>query len=496
MDEPRTAGIASALEALWPGLRLPALEAGARLTLDSRQVGRGDVFVALPGRRCDGRDHIEGARAQGAALILAAAPFETSCEDVLVLEGLAERLGELAALVFGVPEALEQIAVTGTNGKSSVTHYIAALSEALGTPCALIGTLGCGRLGALADAGLTTPDPLSLQARLRALSDAGARRVALEASSHALDQSRLSGCRLRAGVFTNLSRDHLDYHPGMAAYAAAKARLFRRPELEVAVVNGDDPLARLMLAGLNASARIVRVGGDASNDFRVMRWQGRVDGLDARLATPEGERDIALSLLGRFNLDNVLLAVATLHALGAPLEALWAAVETLRPVPGRMQRLSAPGGPTVVVDYAHTPDALGSALMALREHVPGRLWCLFGCGGERDPGKRALMGEMAALMADRVVVTDDNPRTEPAADIRRAILDGCRAAGGEAVFEKVSEIPGRADAIARTLAASAADDVILLAGKGHETWQEINGVRHAFSDADVAGRALEEYVHG
>lgn len=496
MGEPRTSGIASAIEALWPGYCLPALRADARLTLDSRQVGEGDVFVALPGTRCDGRDFIDNARAQGAALTLAAPPFESAYPDVLVPEGLAEQLGVLAALAFGVSGTLEQIAVTGTNGKSSVTHYIASLSEALGTPCALIGTLGCGRPGALRDADLTTPDPISLQARLRDLGDAGACRVALEASSHALDQNRLSGCRIRAGVFTNLSRDHLDYHPGMAAYAAAKARLFHRPEMEVAVVNGDDPLARLMLAGLDASARVVRVGDDASNDFRVLRWQGHPEGIEARLVTPEGERDIALSLLGRFNLDNVLLAIATLYALGTPLDALLKAAQALSPVPGRMQRLSAPGAPTVVVDYAHTPDALGSALMALREHVPGRLWCLFGCGGERDPGKRALMGEIASLMADRVVVTDDNPRTEPAADIRRAILDGCRDAGVEAVFEKVLEIPGRADAIACTLAEADPGDVILLAGKGHETWQEINGVRHAFSDVEIAGRALLERAHG
>ncbi|MFC0266946.1 UDP-N-acetylmuramoyl-L-alanyl-D-glutamate--2,6-diaminopimelate ligase [Kushneria aurantia] len=481
--------IAAALEALWPGSVVPQLAESARLVLDSRDIASGDVFVAVPGTRVDGRDYIDRARARGAALILAEAPCDDGAE-VLVLDALGARLGELASRAFDVPDTLEQIAVTGTNGKTSVSHYVAALSEALGTPCGLIGTLGSGRPGALGSAGLTTPDAISLQAGLRSLSDGGAQRVALEASSHALDQHRLSGCRVRAAIFTNLTQDHLDYHASMAAYAAAKARLFQRPELAVAVVNADDPLARLMLAGVKEGVCVLRVGDGEDNDFRVLAWHGSVEGLTARIATPEGERELSPGLLGRFNLDNVLLAIAALYGLGAPLAPLLSAAAALEAVPGRMQRLVAEGAPAVVVDYAHTPDALGKALMALSEHVAGRLWCLFGCGGERDSGKRALMGELAALMADRVVVSDDNPRGESAAAIRAAIMAG---SGRPA---HVEEIAGRRAAIEYVVAHADPDDVILIAGKGHENYQEIDGVRHPFSDVDAAWQAIRERSRG
>ncbi|WP_245955183.1 UDP-N-acetylmuramoyl-L-alanyl-D-glutamate--2,6-diaminopimelate ligase [Kushneria indalinina] len=461
----------------------------ARLVLDSRQIQPGDVFVALPGTKVDGRQYIDQAREKGAVLSLVAPPWQEDADDLLVLDGLSNRLGQLAALVMGVPGSLEQIAVTGTNGKSSVTHYIAALSEALAMPAGMIGTLGSGRPGALDHAGLTTPDAISLQQRLRELAMAGARCVALEASSHALDQQRLSGCQIRAAVFTNLSRDHLDYHPSMAAYAAAKARLFQRPELELAVVNADDGLARLMLAGVPREARVLKVGSEDTHDFQVRRWQVERLGLEATLMTPEGERSLRLPLMGRFNLDNVVLAIATLYGLGSPLDALLEAAGRLTAVPGRMQLLTRSGGPAVVVDYAHTPDALRNALLALREHVPGRLWCVLGCGGERDSGKRPLMGGVAALLADEVVVTDDNPRGESPDDIRRMIMaempDGTH----------VRNVAGRARAIDEVVAGAQPEDVILLAGKGHEDYQEIQGVRYPFSDVDVALQALEAHWH-
>ncbi|WP_456267548.1 UDP-N-acetylmuramoyl-L-alanyl-D-glutamate--2,6-diaminopimelate ligase [Kushneria sp. AK178] len=489
MPDLPTGTLAGAIARLWPEAGPLQLPDDARLVLDSRHVQPGDVFVALPGTRVDGRQYIDRARQQGAVLSLVAAPWPEEGDDLLVLEALPARLGQLAALATGVPEALEQIAVTGTNGKSSVTHYIAALSEALAAPAGMIGTLGSGRPGALDHAGLTTPDAISLQQRLRELAVAGAGRVALEASSHALDQQRLSGCRIRAAVFTNLSRDHLDYHPGMAAYAAAKARLFQRPELELAVVNGDDALARLMLAGTHDGVRVLKVGSDASHDFQVRRWQAERLGLEAVIVTPEGERTLRLPLMGRFNLDNVLLAIATLYGLGSSLDALLEAAGQLAPVPGRMQLLARPGAPVVVVDYAHTPDALRNALLALREHVPGRLWCVLGCGGDRDSGKRPLMGGVAALLADEIVVTDDNPRGESPDGIRRMIIsempDGT----------SVREVPGRARAIAEVVAEAGAEDVILLAGKGHEDYQEIQGVRHPFSDMDVASLALEAHWH-
>ncbi len=487
-----TSRLIESLARLWPETPPPSLAAAeVRLHLDSRALGPGDVFVALPGVAADGRDHIDAALAAGAVLVLCHAGDGRACPEdprVVALEGLRERLGALGRALFAVPDALELVGVTGTNGKSSVTHYLAELSLALGVDAGVIGTLGHGRPGALAEDGLTTPGPLALQAALGEMAAAGIGRVAMEVSSHALEQGRLDGCRVRAAVFTNLSRDHLDYHGSMAAYAAAKARLFRREELELAVVNGDDPLTRLMLAGLPAGVRVLACGRDEAVTLRVLERFPHGTGQRALVATPDGERELALPLVGRFNLDNVLLAMATLLGLGHDLEALFAAAAELSPVPGRMEILARPGTPAVVIDYAHTPDALDNALAALRDHLPGsgRLWCLFGCGGDRDPGKRPLMAAAAERHADRLVITDDNPRGEDPEAIRRQVLAGLSpAARGQAWV-----MDGRASAIARTLAEAGAADVVLIAGKGHETYQEIAGVRHPFSDRDAAGRAL------
>ncbi|MFY0992402.1 UDP-N-acetylmuramoyl-L-alanyl-D-glutamate--2,6-diaminopimelate ligase [Halomonas sp. C05BenzN] len=492
--------LARVLWRYWPGIEIPRLGEGpVRLEMDSRRLGAGDVFVAVPGVASDGRDFIDAALEAGAALVLAhravGEPRAASTDPrVLPLQGLRERLGELGRELFAVPDDLALIGVTGTNGKSSVTHYIAELSLALGVDAGLVGTLGHGRPGTLVEGGLTTPGPLALQALLGELAGSGVRRVAMEVSSHALEQGRLDGCSLGAAVFTNLTRDHLDYHGSMAAYAAAKARLFRRDELALAVVNADDPLARLMLAGLRDGVRVLAIGKDEAVTLRVVDWHPHAAGQRALIATPEGERVLETSLLGRFNLDNVLLAMATLHGLGHDLAALFAAATTLTPVPGRMEPLVRPGAPTVVIDYAHTPDALDNALAALRDHLPvdGRLWCLFGCGGDRDPGKRPEMAAVAERHADRLVVTDDNPRGEDPAAIRAAVLAGLSAPVRQAALE----IAGRGAAIARVLAEAGDDDVVLVAGKGHETYQEVAGVRHAFSDRAEAERALDQRAAG
>ena len=491
------ARLTAVLSRYWPE-RAEALQALAssddiRLCLDSRELGEGDVFLALPGVAVDGRDFIDPALSSGARLVLShLEPGESdeSSARVLGLEGLAERLGDIGRELFEVPEDLELIGVTGTNGKSSVTHYIAALSQVLGREAGMIGTLGHGRPGALQEGRLTTPGPLALQAALGELAQHGVRRVAMEASSHALEQQRLAGCRVAAAVFTNLSRDHLDYHGGMGAYAAAKARLFQRPELRLAVVNGDDPLARLMLAGLPAGVRVLAVGDDEAVTLRVVGIEPLPQGQRAVIATPDGERVLEIGLVGGFNLTNVLLAMAVLHGLGEDLEALFAAAGDLTPVPGRMQVLGDTRGPSVVIDYAHTPDALENALEALRLHLPdhGRLWCLFGCGGDRDPGKRPLMAAAVERHADVPVITDDNPRNESAAAIREQVLAGLSAeARSRACVHE-----GRAAAIRRVVAQADAEDVILIAGKGHETYQEIAGVRHAFSDLEEARAALAE----
>ncbi|MFG6178064.1 UDP-N-acetylmuramoyl-L-alanyl-D-glutamate--2,6-diaminopimelate ligase [Halomonas sp. THAF12] len=489
------ARLIAALAALWPRQRETLLSFGLperlRLCLDSRDVVGGDVFLAVPGVAGDGRDFVAAALEAGAALVLAHDDDSVPPVDdarVVALPHLRQRLGELGRDLFAVPEALELIGVTGTNGKSSVTHYIAALSERLGRPAGMVGTLGHGRPGALVEGRLTTPGPLALQAMLGELAAAGLERVAMEVSSHALEQGRLDACRLAAGVFTNLSRDHLDYHGSMAAYAAAKARLFRRSELELAVVNADDPLARLMLAGLADGVRVLAVGEDEAVTLRVVDWVPHGEGQRALIATPDGERVLTLPLMGRFNLTNVLLAIATLHGLGEDLEALFEAAAGLAPVPGRMQALVGEGMPTVVIDYAHTPDALENALEALRAHLPGRgrLWCLFGCGGDRDAGKRPLMAAAAERHADRLVITDDNPRSESPAAIRETMLDGLTEAGRQAA----RSVDGRDRAIRDAIVEAAAEDVILIAGKGHESYQEIAGVRHAFSDLTEAEAAL------
>lgn len=482
----------SALSKVWPGASfeqpLPELPASLRLTTDSRALEVGDIFVAVPGSQRDGRDFIRAVLEQGASLVLAHTTEHHATWDgrVLYLPHLAVRLGELGKQLFKVPDDLEVIGVTGTNGKSSVTHYIAELSEALGVPAGVVGTLGVGRPGQLVDTGLTTPGPLALQAAFGELALQGIKRVALEASSHALDQHRLDAANIKVGVFTNLTRDHLDYHGSMAAYAAAKAKLFRRSELELAVVNADDPLARLMLAGCDQSVRVLAVGQDEAVTLRVMDVQTSETGQQALIATPEGERMLVLGLVGRFNLDNVLLAMATLYGWGHSINSLFEAAAALTPVPGRMALYHAKGVPGVVIDYAHTPDALHNALTALRAHLSkaGKLWCVFGCGGERDIGKRAEMAKAAEALADVVVVTDDNPRGESAAQIRQHIIAGLASTA------TLLEIADRRHAISQVIQQAAQNDVILVAGKGHEAYQEINGVRHAYNDEDEVMKAF------
>ncbi|WP_249978785.1 UDP-N-acetylmuramoyl-L-alanyl-D-glutamate--2,6-diaminopimelate ligase [Vreelandella olivaria] len=485
-------GLWSAIDKVWPNAALPdalpSLPDKLCLITDSRKVKAGDVFVAVPGSQLDGRAFIDRALEMGASLVLAhTRQRSVSLEgQVLYLPHLSLRLGELGRALFDVPKGLQVIAVTGTNGKSSVTHYIAALSELLGTPAGVIGTLGVGRPGKLLDSGLTTPGPLAMQQTLGDLARQGVQRVALEASSHALDQQRLDSVDVMAGVFTNLTRDHLDYHGSMAAYAAAKAKLFRRAELSLAVVNADDPLARLMLAGCDSQVRVLAVGSSEAVTLRVLDWHPHEQGQQALIATPDGEKVLNLNLMGRFNLDNVLLAIAVLYGLGESLERLFTEAAQLAPVPGRMALYRAANAPSVVVDYAHTPDALHNALEALKAHLgsAGKLWCLFGCGGERDTGKRVEMAAVAARLADQVVITDDNPRKEPPEQIRQQIIAGLPSSTA------FTEIGDRRQAIACAIQQAAPRDVVLVAGKGHEAYQEIEDVRHAYRDDEHVLKAL------
>ncbi|GHB31001.1 UDP-N-acetylmuramoyl-L-alanyl-D-glutamate--2,6-diaminopimelate ligase [Salinicola rhizosphaerae] len=508
------ARLRSALSAMWPDAAsaerlqhwLPEPPEGAstaqpltvELVQDSRAVSAGSLFLAVPGVATDGRDFLESAFGAGAVAALCEAEgLEADWQAdsrVLALPNLAERLAALGRELFGVPAEMTLIGVTGTNGKSSVTHYIATLLGSLGCRAGVVGTLGYGAPHALQPALQTTPGPLALQQMLGDMAGESIDTVAMEVSSHALAQDRLGDTPITCAVFTNLTRDHLDYHGSMAAYAAAKAKLFKRPELELAVVNGDDPLARLMLAGLEEGVRVLAIGQAAATTLRVVDVEMLPNGLRAIVATPENEGVLELPLMGRFNLDNVLLGMSVLYGLGYPLAEVWSAAGKLTPVAGRMQRLPrAPDAraPIVVIDYAHTPAALESALGALRDHLPardgGKLWCVFGCGGDRDPGKRPLMAAAVEKWADRIVITDDNPRSESATLIRDA------AAGGlsESARAEVWSIEGRRQAIERVIAAAGPADIVLIAGKGHEDYQEIAGVRQPFSDIEVATEILD-----
>jgi UDP-N-acetylmuramoyl-L-alanyl-D-glutamate--2,6-diaminopimelate ligase len=465
---------------------LPDVAIGG-LSLDSRRIAPGDAFVALAGRRGHGMKHAAEALAAGARAVIhdgrAEVPADLATRAVEV-PGLAQRLHELAARCWDDPAAsLDLIAVTGTNGKSSVAWLLSQALEG-----AMIGTLGVGAPGALAPSTLTTPDVLGLHRALAGLRDAGYRQVVLEASSHALDQRRLAGLRLTSAVFTNLGRDHLDYHGSMAAYGAAKARLFRDYASRRQLVNVDDAFGQQLAAELRGSPGLLRYGLETAHRPDVLGAvrSATLNGLQLDVNTPEGRVCCRTGLIGRINAANVLIVVAELVARGCNLDDVADVVRALAPVPGRMNRIEGPSGQRVVIDYAHSPDALGSALVALREATRERLICVFGCGGDRDRGKRAEMGRIAEALADDVVLTNDNPRHEDPISILRDIQSGM------ARPERAAVVPDRGDAIARAVGSAGPGDCVLVAGKGHETQQDFGSRRERFSDFDAVSRALTE----
>ena len=462
------------------------------LTLDSRNVRPGDLFLAVPGGSQDGRDHIGDAIARGAAAVAyeakGASAIEAAGIPLIPITNLAAQLSAIAGRFYGEPSrSVRLIGVTGTNGKTSVTHLLAQALDALGERCGLVGTLGTGFHGSLQSGRHTTPDPLSLQASLGLLKKQGAHAVAMEVSSHGLHQGRVSGLDFKVAVFTNLSRDHLDYHGTMDAYGEAKATLFAWPGLRCRVINKDDAFGA-DLAERSSDARLITYSlGDSSATVHCPRADFDDTGVRAYLVTPQGEGLLRSALLGEFNLSNLLAVVGTLIGLNYPLDEILKVMPTLQGPAGRMQRVGGGLRPLVVVDYAHTPDALEKVLDALRPHVKGQLYCIFGCGGDRDRGKRPLMAAVAERLADHVIVTDDNPRTEDAA----RIFDDIR--GGFMSANAARFVSGRARAIESTVAALGVDDVVLLAGKGHEDYQEINGVRHPFSDLALSEAALDAW---
>lgn len=464
------------------------------LSLDSRQVRAGDAFIALRGTREHGIAFAPAAVTQGAIVVLAETgpglPGIDTHDDapVLWIDGLRHQLGEIAARFFGRPSAaLTVIGVTGTNGKTSTVQMLAQALDRLGHRAASIGTLGAGMYGAVAAGERTTPDVISTQALLADFRDAGASHVAMEVSSHALDQGRVDAVAFDLAVFTNLTRDHLDYHGSMDAYGAAKAKLFAWLGLKAAVVNVDDAFGRALAERLPDGVTRLRVslGGPQAEVVATDVATG-AHGLAFHLRTPWGEASVRSLLLGRFNVANLLGVAACLGALGEPLKRIVEALEALDPVRGRMSRLGGERGlPLLVVDYAHTPDALEQALSSVRAHCAGRLICVFGCGGERDAGKRPQMGAIAERLADLAVVTDDNPRGEDGDRIVAGILAGF-AHAENAVVER-----DRAAAIRLALDRAGPDDVVLVAGKGHEDYQDAGGVKRPFDDMAVARAALE-----
>jgi UDP-N-acetylmuramoyl-L-alanyl-D-glutamate--2,6-diaminopimelate ligase len=481
------------------------------LALDSRRVRAGDAFFALRGATAHGITFAPAAMAHGASVVVGEAPAPAVFEEqglrdtpVVWVDDLRAQIGEIAARFFGRPsEALQVIGVTGTNGKTSIVQLLAAALQSLGSHAATIGTLGAGLVGAIREGERTTPDALAVQALLAEFRDAGASHVAMEVSSHALEQGRVNAIAFEVAAFTNLSRDHLDYHATMQAYGAAKAKLFAWPGLRAAVINIDDAFGRELAAQFADPVRrhpgqgLVGSQGqgrkelltysieNAPADIVARNIRGSSDGLNFTLSTPWGQGEISTPLLGRFNVANLLAVVGCLGALGFVFAQIHAAIVQLKPIAGRMNRLGGGSAPLVVVDYAHTPDALDQALTNLRAHCDGKLICVFGCGGERDQGKRPQMAAIAERLADRVIVTDDNPRNEDGDAIVAQIVAGF--AHPQAVVVQRD----RAQAIAQALAEARRGDVVLIAGKGHEPCQEIAGVKYPFDDLDIAQRALE-----
>lgn len=460
---------------------------------DSRQVQAGDIFLAYPGDLADGRRYIVSAIERGAVAVL----WQPGGDFVwnpawkvanLACEALRPLAGPLAHMVYGHPsEALSLIAVTGTNGKTTISQCLARVYP---KPCAIIGTLGAGFPDALVETGFTTPEATTLMRYLADFRHHDAAACALEASSIGIEEGRMNGARVDVAVFTNLTRDHLDYHGSMEGYAAAKQKLFTWPRLRTAIINLDDEFGLQLMRETTALRVLGYAIGEARRDFpALVRAENLVDtpfGQRFSLHLPNGRGTVDTQLVGRYNISNLLAVAAVLHDAGLPAIDVVRRLSELAPPAGRMERLGGLGEPLVVVDYAHTPDALENALRALRpvaDSRGGRLGVVFGCGGDRDHGKRPQMGTIAAAGADRALVTSDNPRSEAPQAIIDEIVAGMSGAEVEA---------DRAIAIRRAILEAAESDVILLAGKGHEQYQEIAGVRYPFSDVEHAQAALNE----
>lgn len=463
--------------------------------LDSRKVAPGDLFLATFGRTHDAREFIDAAVGRGAVAVLAESGRDwhgirwSGKVPVIAVDRLMGKASEIAGRYYGQPSGrMSVIGITGTNGKTTCSQLIARLLAGAGCPAGVIGTLGYGVPGKLAECPLTTPDAVFTQKALAEMDGAGLKAVAMEVSSVGLHQRRVQGVRFETAVFTNLTRDHLDYHDSMEAYGASKRRLFSGSGLRHAIINLDDPYGINIVNDLRSGVQVITYGiGNRQASVRAEDISVTRQGFRARIHTPAGSGAIDCKLLGRFNVSNILAVVSALLACGSRLgeltiERICELVSGLHSVDGRMEVWGDDGDVTAVVDYSHTPDGLEGALIALREHFSGNIWCVFGCGGNRDKGKRPIMGAIAEKLADQTVITDDNPRLEDGDMIVSQILSGMSA--------PVHVERDREQAISHAIGQAAPGDVVLIAGKGHEDYQQIGAERRHFSDAETVQRAL------
>ena len=466
------------------------------MTADSRQVQAGSLFVAYKGDATDGRAYIPQAITSGASAVMWEQEGFAWNADWKVpnqpLAGLKQAVGMLASEFYGKPsEQLWMVGVTGTNGKTTCSHWLAQAFTALGRQSAVVGTLGNGLLSSLSKTSNTTPDAIVLHGLLADYLAQKAKVVAMEVSSHGLDQGRVNGVAFDIAVFTNLTRDHLDYHGDMQAYGEAKKKLFAWDGLKTAVLNRDDAFGAKLAAELTAQGKSVMTYGlnkdfAGANDIAVKSMQLTDKGMRLDVTTPKGDATISANVIGQFNAYNLLAVLASLLSSEVALADAVQALSNIKPVAGRMQQCGGGVHPLIVVDYAHTPDALEQVLKSLRAQLTANaeLICVFGCGGDRDEGKRPLMGKVASGLASRLIVTSDNPRSESPASIIQAVIAG---AGSQA-----TSVENRADAIKQAIKTAKKGDVVLIAGKGHEDYQEIAGVKYPFSDMQVAQEALQE----